>query len=96
VANALGPTNQNVPDGEPAPSAPSLAETIHPVGVYVNGTRQSVQFSGMAPGLSGVYQVNFVLSPDTPLMNDGQNFVWIDVDGIASQQLPISLTIPAR
>jgi uncharacterized protein (TIGR03437 family) len=60
-ANALGPTNQTVPDGEPAPSAPSLAETWRSVGIYVNGTRQSVLFSGMAPGLSGVYQVNFLL-----------------------------------
>ena len=95
-ANALGPTNQTVPDGEPAPGAPSLAETKRPVVVYVNGTRQSVQFSGMAPGLSGVYQVNFLLSPDTPAMGDGENFVWIEVDGVASPQLPISLSTPTK
>jgi len=90
--NALGPTTQTVPDGEPAPGPPSLAETMRPVGVYVNGTRQSVQFSGMAPGLSGVYQVNFLLSPVTPVMNEGQNFVWIVADGVESPQLPISLS----
>ncbi len=91
-ANALGPTTQTVPDGEPAPGAPSLAATMRPVGVYVNGTRQAVQFSGLAPGLSGVYQVNFLLSPDTPVMDEGQNFVWIVIDGVESPQLPISVS----
>jgi uncharacterized protein (TIGR03437 family) len=95
-ANGLGPTNQTVPDGEPAPSAPSLAETWRSVGIYVNGTRQSVLFSGMAPGLSGVYQVNFLLSPDTLMTNEDRNFVWIDVDGVVSPQLPISLSAAAK
>ena len=95
-ANALGPTNQAVPDGEPAHGAPSLAETTLPVGVYVNGTRQPVSFSGMAPGLSGVYQVNFLVSPDTPVIGEGQDFVWIDVNGVESPQLPISLSAAAK
>jgi uncharacterized protein (TIGR03437 family) len=96
-ANALGPTNQTVPDGEPAPGAPSLAETKRAVGVYVNGTRQPpVSFAGMAPGLSGVYQVNFLLSPDTPVIGEGQDFVWVEVNGLASPQLPISLSAAAK
>jgi uncharacterized protein (TIGR03437 family) len=95
-ANALGPTNQPVPDGEPAPGPPTLAETTRPVGVYVNGTRQLVRFSGMAPGLTGVYQINFLLGTETPLTEEGQNFVWIDINGVESLQLPISLSAAAK
>lgn len=91
-ANALGPTTQAVPDGEPAPGAPSLAQTKRSIGVYVNGIRQAVQFSGMAPTLSGVYQVSFLLGPDTPVMQEGQDFIWLDIDGVGSPQLPISLS----
>jgi uncharacterized protein (TIGR03437 family) len=90
--NALGPTTQTVLDGEPAPGPPSLAETIRPVAVYVNGTPQSIKFYGMAPGLSGVFQINFLLSPATPIMNEGQNFVWIVADGVESPQILISLS----
>jgi uncharacterized protein (TIGR03437 family) len=89
-ANALGPTDQSVPDGAPAPSNP-LARTVAPVDVYVNGVRQTVQFSGMTPDMSGLYQVNFLLVSTTPVLPEGQNFVWLSVIGMESPHLPFSI-----
>src|SRR5260370_1193130 len=91
-ANALRTTTQTLPDREPAPGAPSLAATMRPGGVYVNGTRQAGQFSGLAPGLSGVYQVNFLLSPDTPAIDEGHNFFGIVIDVPERPHLPLSVS----
>src|SRR5260370_36656511 len=44
-ANALGPTTQTVPDGGPAPGAPSFDAPMRPVDGYVNGPRQWAQFA---------------------------------------------------
>jgi uncharacterized protein (TIGR03437 family) len=89
-ANALGPTDRTVPDGAPAPADPP-AKTVRAADVFVNGVEQTVLFSGLSPGLSGIYQVNFVLSPNTPVMPEGQNFIWLQMGDIASPQLPISI-----
>jgi uncharacterized protein (TIGR03437 family) len=89
-ANALGPTNPPVADGDAAPTdAP--AKTQRTVEVFVNGMSQTVQFSGLAPGFSGVYQVNFVLNPATPVLPDGRNYVWMRVNGVDSPQLSVSI-----
>jgi uncharacterized protein (TIGR03437 family) len=61
----------------------------------VNDVPQTVQFSGLAPGLPGVYLVSFVLSPDTPVNPEGQNLVWLNVNGVESPRLVISLSNPA-
>ena len=89
-ANALGPVDQTVADGNPAPVQP-LARTLRTVEVYVNGTPQTVQFSGLTPGIAALYQVNFVLNPATPVMPEGSNFVWLRVNGAESRHLVISL-----
>jgi uncharacterized protein (TIGR03437 family) len=89
-ANALGPTNPPLADGDAAPTdAP--AKTQRTVEVFVNGMSQAVQFSGLAPGFSGVYQVNFVLNPATPVLPDGRNYVWMRVNGVDSPQLSVSI-----
>jgi uncharacterized protein (TIGR03437 family) len=54
--------------------------------------RQSVQFSGLTPAQSGLYQVNFVVRADTPVNPEGQNFVWVVVDGIESPRLVFSIS----
>ena len=89
-ANALGPTDQPVADGSPAP-ADKLARTLRTVEVFVNGAPQTVKFSGMAPGFSGVYQVNVLLDPATPVLPEGRNYVWLRVNGAESPQLAISI-----
>jgi uncharacterized protein (TIGR03437 family) len=89
-ANALGPTSPPLSDGAAAP-LDTLLRTQDTVEVYVNGVSQSVSFAGLAPGFSGVYQVNFVLNPATPILPEGKNYVWLRVNGVDSPQLVISL-----
>lgn len=54
----LGAVTPAVPTGEVAPSREPLARTATPT-VTIGGTNAEVFFSGLAPGLIGVYQVNF-------------------------------------
>jgi uncharacterized protein (TIGR03437 family) len=53
----LGPTEPPVKAGDAAPSEP-LATVKIPVTVMIGGLAAPVTFSGLAPGLAGVYQVN--------------------------------------
>jgi len=52
----LGAVTNQPPTGWPAPSDP-LARTIEPT-VTIGGVPATVQFSGLAPGYVGLYQVN--------------------------------------
>ncbi len=92
-ATALGPTDPVVAEGQGAPQDP-LVRTTGTVEVYVNDVSQPVSFSGLAPGLSGIYQVNFTLDASTPVNPDGQNFVWLRVNGVDGPKVAISLARP--
>jgi len=61
----LGATVPEVAQGAASPISP-LAQTVAHVSVLVNGQAASVFFSGMAPGLVGVYQLNVFLPGDAP------------------------------
>jgi uncharacterized protein (TIGR03437 family) len=89
-ANALGPVATPVADGDGAP-LDSADRTQRNVEVIVNGVSQTVQFSGLAPGFSGLYQVNFTLNSATPVLPEGSNHIWLRVNGVESRQLVISL-----
>ena len=56
----LGATDPAVPDGAPAPASPLARSLVQPA-VTVGGQPATVFFSGLAPGLVGVYQVNATL-----------------------------------
>jgi uncharacterized protein (TIGR03437 family) len=47
-------------------SSGTLFETVWRPKVLVNGTPGEVQFSGLAPGWVGLYQVNVLLPPELP------------------------------
>ena len=64
--------------------------------MYVNGTQQVVQFSGLAPNQGGLYQINFILSRDTPVRLEGENQIWLDMNGVESPRLTISLAGTAQ
>ena len=53
----LGPVTPSVAAGAGGPSGP-LAATSIPVAVYIGGSQLFTLWSGLAPGLVGVYQVN--------------------------------------
>jgi uncharacterized protein (TIGR03437 family) len=59
-AVGLGATDPPVADGAPGPTAP-LARTAAQPTVRVGGNPATVFYSGLAPGLVGVYQVNAIL-----------------------------------
>jgi uncharacterized protein len=61
----LGATVPEVAEGAVAPIDP-LPQTVAHASVLVNGQAASVFFSGMAPGLVGVYQLNLFLPGDAP------------------------------
>jgi len=61
-ANGLGAVNGTVSNGQPA-AALTTRET--PV-VIVGGSAASVQYSGLAPGFAGLYQVNVKLPAKVP------------------------------
>jgi uncharacterized protein (TIGR03437 family) len=62
-ANGLGPVDNQPPTGEPAPAQP-LAHTLAMPMVTVGGVPAAVQFSGLAPGFSGLYQLNVTVPAD--------------------------------
>jgi uncharacterized protein (TIGR03437 family) len=89
-ANNLGPVEPAGPDGHAAPSE-TTARTKLPVNVVVNGVRQDLIFSGLAPGFVGLYQINYVLTPNTPILDAGRNRIWVEGEASESARLPISL-----
>lgn len=71
-ATGLGATNPAVPSGQPAGTSP-LSLTVQMPIVLIGGVAAEVQFSGLAPGTVGLYQVNArvptatAASPSVPL-----------------------------
>jgi len=61
----LGPLSLDLSDGFAAPSNP-LAYTQEPFTVYVSGEPCRIEFSGLAPGFVGLYQLNIQLPADLP------------------------------
>ena len=64
-ATGLGRTSNQPLTGAGASASP-LAATQGVVGVTMAGISCDVQFAGLAPGLVGVYQVNFRVPPNAP------------------------------
>jgi uncharacterized protein (TIGR03437 family) len=56
----LGLTNPRVPAGAAAPASPPASTVVSPQ-VLIGDRPANVLFSGLAPGLAGVYQVNVVV-----------------------------------
>jgi uncharacterized protein (TIGR03437 family) len=57
----LGITDPLVAAGQPSPSNPPAVARITPVVLINNNVPAQVLFAGLAPGLAGVYQVNFII-----------------------------------
>jgi len=64
-ATGIGRTSPLVGDGEPAPgSQPAIADG--PTQVTIGGVQAQVLFSGLAPGLVGLWQINVLLPASLP------------------------------
>jgi uncharacterized protein (TIGR03437 family) len=57
----LGAVSPAVTAGSAAPSSGTLARVTNPVSVYIDNQPATVSFSGLAPGLGGLYQLNVVI-----------------------------------
>ncbi len=62
----LGLTSPAVPTGMPAPMAPSLATSLTSPTVTLGGVQLRLLYSGLAPGLVGVNQINVEVPNNVP------------------------------
>jgi uncharacterized protein (TIGR03437 family) len=65
----LGAVNNTPADGAPAPSTNPLATTLATPTVTIGGVPATVLYSGLAPGLVGLYQVNVQVPANAPTGN---------------------------
>ena len=65
-ATGLGPVDQTVGLGAPAPANPPANITDLPIRVTIGGQSATVQFAGLAPGFVGLYQVNVQVPQGVP------------------------------
>lgn len=91
-ANGLGPVDNQPASGNAAPSALLVLTRATPV-VTIGGRPAQVQFSGLAPGFVGLYQVNVRIPTD---ILPGLQPVVITAGGITSNEahLPIAAALP--
>ena len=61
----LGPVTNRPTTGAPSPTEP-LARTLTLPTVTIGGVSAEVTFSGLTPGLTGLYQVNAIIPPGAP------------------------------
>ncbi len=86
-ATGLGPTDPPVKTGDPGPSDPPARVTT-PVQVTIGGASATVQFAGLAPGFTGLYQVNATVptglsAGDVPLV--------LTVSGVKSNEVMLAV-----
>jgi uncharacterized protein (TIGR03437 family) len=84
--SGLGAVNPGVADG----AAPGqLSNTVNTPQVMVGGKAAQVQFAGLAPGFTGLYQVNAVVPPAT---QTGANVtITLGLDGQTSPPITIAI-----
>lgn len=82
------PDTEMLPTQELAPSTPLYFTTMIPE-ITIGGVPTKVLFSGLAPGTSGLYQINIVVPEDVPV-GDSINLV-LSMPNDLSHQLPIAI-----
>ena len=65
----LGAVNPSAVAGSAAPSSPP-ATTVDTVAVSIGGVNAQVQFAGLVPGFTGLYQINAVVPAGVTPGND--------------------------
>jgi uncharacterized protein (TIGR03437 family) len=86
--SGLGPVSPAVEAGRPAPSAP-LSSVVNPVAVTIGGRQARVIFAGLAPGFSGLYQVNAFV-PDNAATGDAVEVV---LEAAGQRSRPVTIAV---
>jgi uncharacterized protein (TIGR03437 family) len=76
-----------VPDGAASPASP-LSTTNEEPGVFIEGRRMDVRFSGLTPGTAGVWQINALVAPDAPT---GPRVSLVVLSGLVSNELTLAV-----
>jgi len=85
--NGLGEVSAQPGSGEAAGGNP-LSSTVNVPSVSIGGREAQVLFSGLAPGLVGLYQVNVIVPADAPT---GRQAVRLTINGINARDTFISV-----
>lgn len=87
-ATGPGALSRPIDDGAPAPSSP-LATTVSTPDVFIGGVPAKVEFSGMAPGFSGLWQINVTVPSQSFLT--GRLPLQLYADGVDSNEVSIHI-----
>jgi uncharacterized protein (TIGR03437 family) len=85
----LGAVSNPPPEGMPASDV--LSKTVGTTIVMVGTTRPEVLFSGLAPGLAGVYQVNARIPEDAPFGDRVPLSIQVNESGLTSNRATIAV-----
>jgi uncharacterized protein (TIGR03437 family) len=85
----LGPVSNTPASGAPAPAKPFAETTTTPI-VTIGGVKATVQFSGLAPGYVGLYQVNAQVPASTAAGTAVT--VTLSIGGVASNTVTIPVS----
>jgi uncharacterized protein (TIGR03437 family) len=83
----VGAVTPAIDDGVPAPAQP-LSIGLVPPNVFLGSRQLVVQFSGLAPGTAGGWQIDVLVPGDSPT---GDNLPLVVVSGATSNPIPIAV-----
>jgi uncharacterized protein (TIGR03437 family) len=83
----LGPVNPTISDGAAGPVSP-LSQSVSTITAYIGGTQGTVTYSGLAPQLAGLYQVNVTVPTG---LTAGEND--LDIAGPDSYTSQVSISV---
>ncbi len=86
-ATGLGPVSPEGRTGQAAPSSPLSLTTVRPV-VTIGNAVAEVQFSGLAPGFVGLYQLNITIPGSA---KSGVQSLIISMEGVKSRPVTIAI-----
>ena len=80
--NGLGPVSNTPGSGDPSGSGPTLSQTPVLASVTIGGANAQVGFSGLTPGVVGLYQVNVTVPAGIAV---GNQQVVVTMGGVSSK-----------
>jgi len=87
--NGLGAVSPALPTGTPAPVAGPLSHTVATLTVTIGGVAAKVDFAGMAPGYTDLYQVNVTVPAGS--YNGGDVPVVLSIAGQTSPPVTVAV-----